>query len=965
MSKKSFLYPFLWIFLIQCMLVSPTLAQFYDTFQRPNLSWYEIKTPHFRIIFHDGLEEVAKKSAQILEIHYPILQQRIGGSLSNYPVVINGYNDLSNGYVTTLHFRMEIEAPPISGKILNPNAASRLENLLAHELVHALHFSELGTLGFTRFLAIFSPDIARSVHGLSPPGFREGLATHVESELVPGKSGRGNFGPFTNQFYSNLGSSNRWNLSQMLTPSPITRPGDRYYIAGYHFTRWLVESNDSTLIPKSLKTFANFPFLGYVPHLWYHTGNSPSRLYRQFIDQELIELENQSSEVGENINSHITIIQTGTNPTKNGHQIYYPEWLDDHTLMYYGSYYNARSGFFTYNLMDSTQKLLLATRMDESFRYDIRNGSLYWARYRPHLYHDNHFYTDIQQYHLPTKQLRLITKNNRVRQPILSDLGIFALRSKADQHVPVLIDHEEITEILPDSFEHSHIDFNIIDHRINPVTGQIAVIATIQAQTGIYITTRGEEYPDFNRPPDIHFDGSMVFDLHWSPDGKYLLFTSDRLRVVHIYSFNIETQELRQLTSGIENTYEPAVSPDLNNMAFVLLRDNLRHLSMMSFNPDSGILISPSLWKHPNPLIRIEQNEHPITNENQSDDVYSIQAYTTGLSWIKPRTVIPLSNSLGSDGTRSFGVSMHSSDILRRNAYALDLQYGRDRLFYDLNYRFAGTFPTTQIRANHIPYNPGNLIQRDGLTFFGEEREFGISTPIRLNLDHHNSTNQILLQPEILYRSSRIIVDDSIQPSNNQTTDWSGSTRFRWFSVYNHRIRQHVRSVDPVSGTIFYNQTDIDLNTINSNRKAFQGFRSGLFLYTSPWASQNHTLRFGVMSVLQNRFGYNTLNMLHDGFGYDGFSLNNKNFVVLSTRYLIPIGHPDTGSILLPAFLERYYVAMFSESIFTGSMEHQDSIVGVGLRARIRVFYNLTLDVGMGIAFNPVRSGSETIVLNF
>lgn len=1011
MSKKNILRQILWVILMQIGISSPIFAQFYDTFQRPHLKWHEINTPHFRIIFHDGLEDVAMRSAHILETQYPVLREKIGGSLSSYPVVINGYNDMANGYVTTLHFRMEIEAPPIAGKILNPNAASRLETLLAHELVHALHFSELGSIGFTRFLAVFSPDIARSVHGLSPPGFREGLATHVESDLVPDKSGRGNFAPFTNQFYSNLRGSNRWNLSQMLTPSPVTRPGDRYYIAGYHFTRWLIESNDSTLVPKSLRTFANFPFLGYVPHVWYHTGKSPSTLYREFIQHELHELDQLESVTGGTLDQ-ITVLNTGTHPDKNGHMVYYPHWVDDHTLLYYGSFYNDRSGFFTYDLSESKETAILRTRMDESFRFDISNGSLYWARYRPHLYHDNRYFTDIQHYHIPTRQLRLITKNSRVRQPVITRSSIFALQSRADQHIPVRIDHEEITDLLSPSFDHTEIDFNILDHRVNPVDGRIAVIATVQAKTGIYISESAETYPDFSHPPDVYFDGSMLFDLHWTPDGKYLLFTSDRLRVVHIYAFNPANQVLRQLTTGIENTLEPTVSPDLDRMALVLLRNNLRHLAVMPFNPDLGIVISPIYWKYDHPLTYLDSIEigksefldsefdHPQTfietKENDNDeytdsgydralasdtsnavedpfpytisldsDPYPIQPYATGIKWLKPRTIVPVSSSLGSDGSQAYGISMHSSDVLRQNAYAFDVHYGRDRIFYDLNYRFSGVFPTTQFRANHTPYNPGNLVSRDGLTFFGEEREYGFSTPIRLHLDHHNSTNQLLLQPEILYRSSRIIVEDSQQPANNHTTEWSGSTRFRWFGVYNYRLRQHLRSVDPVSGLIFYNQTDIDFKTFNSSRRAFKGSRSGIYVYTSPWPSQNHTLRLGLMSVIQNRFGYNTLNMLHDGFNYDGFSLSDKNFQVLSTRYLIPIGHSDSGSILVPAFLERYYLAVFTESIFSGTFDHHESIIGLGIRARVRVFYNLTLDLGIGVSINPVRSGSETIVLNF
>src|SRR5690606_29742197 len=36
-----------------------THAQFYDTIHRPKLEWFEIKTEHFRIIYHEGLDDLA------------------------------------------------------------------------------------------------------------------------------------------------------------------------------------------------------------------------------------------------------------------------------------------------------------------------------------------------------------------------------------------------------------------------------------------------------------------------------------------------------------------------------------------------------------------------------------------------------------------------------------------------------------------------------------------------------------------------------------------------------------------------------------------------------------------------------------------------------------------------------------------------------------------------------------------
>src|SRR5690606_13429045 len=93
--------------------------------------------------------------------------------------------------------------------------------------------------------------------------------------------------------------------------------------------------------------------------------------------------------------------------------------------------------------------------------------------------------------------------------------------------------------------------------------------------------------------------------------------------------------------------------------------------------------------------------------------------------------------------------------------------------------------------------------------------------------------------------------------------------------------------------------------------------------------------------------------------------VTGKGFMSASIRYVIPLGHPDTGSITIPVFLERYYLVLFSETLFAHHFRSSDTIAGFGARARIRLFYNMTLDIGLGVSFRPHRMGSETIVLDF
>jgi hypothetical protein len=150
----------------------------------------ELNTERFRLIYPARYQEVAYRSLSILESEYSDIQNLVGGDMHRFPVILNPENDRSNGFVSALNFRSEVELSPIISKTMNPKSGNWLELVLPHELVHALHFSS-DPESVTRLLTIFSPDMRRSVHGAAPAGFLEGIAVQYESHnTIPQAWGR-------------------------------------------------------------------------------------------------------------------------------------------------------------------------------------------------------------------------------------------------------------------------------------------------------------------------------------------------------------------------------------------------------------------------------------------------------------------------------------------------------------------------------------------------------------------------------------------------------------------------------------------------------------------------------------------------------------------------------------------------------------------------------------------------------
>ena len=107
------------VFLLVILLSMDMYAQnpLYFTQHRPSgLNWQELNSPHFRIIFAEGDDAIARRAARILESQYATTYELTGGKLRRFPVVLSPYNDVTNGFVSSVNFRSEVDISPFKGK---------------------------------------------------------------------------------------------------------------------------------------------------------------------------------------------------------------------------------------------------------------------------------------------------------------------------------------------------------------------------------------------------------------------------------------------------------------------------------------------------------------------------------------------------------------------------------------------------------------------------------------------------------------------------------------------------------------------------------------------------------------------------------------------------------------------------------------------------------------------------------
>ena len=78
----------------------------------PSLHWYQVKTPHFRVIYGEGFDLQAERVANALE-HIRVPEAKTIGSVpKKFPVVLQNHSTVSNGFVSILPRRSEFYAMP-------------------------------------------------------------------------------------------------------------------------------------------------------------------------------------------------------------------------------------------------------------------------------------------------------------------------------------------------------------------------------------------------------------------------------------------------------------------------------------------------------------------------------------------------------------------------------------------------------------------------------------------------------------------------------------------------------------------------------------------------------------------------------------------------------------------------------------------------------------------------------------
>ncbi|MDB5240798.1 MAG: hypothetical protein JWP57_1423 [Spirosoma sp.] len=321
---------FLFLLLMSAVVSAQTLPVLDQTPTR--LHWYRLKTPHFRVLYPEGLDTTAQQAAQRFEALY----EPVSASLSRRPrpisVLLQNQTTISNGFVTLFPRRSEFFAvTPQDPGLLGTN--NWLDLLTVHEYRHVVQ-NDKALQGYGRVLYSLLGNTGLQFPLLTVPDwFAEGDA--VSTETLLSSSGRGRIPNFDVGMRSNLLAGRQYAYQKAVGGSYRDNVPN-HYVLGYFLTTYGKQTYGPDVWSRVLnRNYRRFPWpFAFSASIQNETGLRVEDLYRKTMDD--------LTETWRKQQSNLTITpaamfpvrveqERGRKPVFTNYQ--YPQFLTDSTVL--------------------------------------------------------------------------------------------------------------------------------------------------------------------------------------------------------------------------------------------------------------------------------------------------------------------------------------------------------------------------------------------------------------------------------------------------------------------------------------------------------------------------------------------------------------------------------------------------------------------------------------------------------
>lgn len=264
------------LFVLVAICTSPVAAQQAP----PDAPWRTLDTEHFRVTFPGHLEALARRAGGQAEWAYARLSEHfVHGPEGPIDIVLTDHTDVSNGYATPFPSNRIVlfARPPVDSFQLG-YFDDWQQLLIVHELTHIFHLDRPGRYSVRRLFGRIPFPVFGFPAFTTPRWVIEGIGTWYESALT----GNGRvLGTFTDMVLRTAALEGRFeSIGQAGGSSPLWPGGNRAYTYGPMFFEYLlrkhgrdrmeafVEAVENQWIPYRLNAAGRSAFGVSMSHEW-------------------------------------------------------------------------------------------------------------------------------------------------------------------------------------------------------------------------------------------------------------------------------------------------------------------------------------------------------------------------------------------------------------------------------------------------------------------------------------------------------------------------------------------------------------------------------------------------------------------------------------------------------------------------------------------------------------------------
>jgi hypothetical protein len=422
------------------------------------------------------------------------------------------------------------------------------------------------------------------------------------------------------------------------------------------------------------------------------------------------------------------------------------------------------------------------------------------------------------------------------------------------------------------------------------------------------------------RVTELMHDRALDQQPAWSPDGRYLFFTSDRTGIPNVYAYELEAHTLHQVTNVITGAYMPEVSPDGKWLVYVGYTAQGFDLYVTELDRRRFLPAEPYSEPRGTPV------EDPV------EKFWRIETYNP-LSSLRPRAYN------FSYGPGTFGdalvISTTGFDVVGYHAFAASLavesELGEPQASLDYIYgRLPFDFRVSAFRsaAPRIAFKIGD--QQSIVT----EHALGVTTGIAYGIPGDFESQQVALSYTIVNFDQRLPVAKRADPFVPVTREphhgYLGLVRVG-YSYSN--AEGSLWGISSEKGISVSAALDYAANETGSESTLTAVSAHATAYVLMPWAA-HHVLAFGAsggaaVGTYPRRGLYYTGGFadlpLVDAFtsgirqssfvlrGYRPAQFVGTDYNLLNFEYRFPLAYPERGLSTLPIFLRTVSGAVFTD----------------------------------------------------